>query len=129
MRDMAARRNRGAVQNGRLILRVGAVEGFAASRDLALAGPFDRVFAVNVAMFWPDPVAVFTGLAGRLAEGGRVQITFQPRTGERTDAAAIAGADKIGDAMRAAGLTAIRVEKLSELSPLVVCVIGSNAGG
>jgi SAM-dependent methyltransferase len=126
MRHAAAARNRGAVADGRLTLRVGEVENLASSDDPILAGPFDRIFAVNVAMFWKNQEQVFGLLAGRLATGGRIFITVQPRTGERTDEAARAAAEKLAASMGAAGLANIRIETLPELSPMAVCVVGGK---
>jgi len=125
MHRMAAARNRAAVGSGLLTLRTGSAEAPAIFDDPALAGPFDRILAVNVAMFWRDPVAVLRRLTGLLAAGGGIYLTFQPRTGARTDAAALAAAERIADQMRAAGLATARIERLTALSPMAVCVIGS----
>jgi SAM-dependent methyltransferase len=127
MCDMAAARNRNAMREGRLALLVGDVDGLAARGEAALAGPFDRIFAVNVAMFWMDPAAVFATLAARLAADGRIHVTHQPRAGERSDAAALAAADRLANAMRVAGLIDVRIERLEDLSPIAVCVIGTRA--
>jgi SAM-dependent methyltransferase len=125
MHRMAAARNRAAAASGLLTLRTGSAEAPETFADPALAGPFDRIFAVNVAMFWRDPVAVLRRLTGLLAPGGGIYLTYQPRTGTRTDAAALAAAGTIGEQMRAAGLATVRVERLTTLSPMAVCVIGS----
>ncbi len=124
MRDAARARNHAAVEAGRMALFVGSADRLEDYPEPALAGPFDRIFAVNVAMFWEDPAMVFGNLAKRLAPGGRVCITQQPRTGEKTDAAALAFADRLAEAMGAGGLASVRVERLTELSPMAVCVIG-----
>lgn len=125
MHRMAAVRNCTAAASDLLTLRTGSAEAPETFADPALAGPFDRIFAVNVAMFWRDPVAVLRRLAGLLAAGGGIYLTFQPRTGARTDAAALAAAERLGEQMRAAGLATVRVERLTALSPMAVCVIGS----
>jgi len=127
MRAMARARNRTAVETGRLELLVGSVEDPEVVRDPALAGPFDRIYAINVVMFWQDPVKVLRSLGDRLREGGRIYLTYQPRVGERTDQAAVAGAERIATQMRAAGLSDVRIETLRELSPMAVCVIGTRA--
>ena len=126
MRDMAARRNRHMVANGRLRLFVGTVGDDVAWRDPALTGPFDRIFGINVAMFWRDPVEVLTALSKRLAPGGETLLTFQPRMGDQTDAAVRAAGDAMADDMRRAGLIAIQIETLQELSPTAICVIGKR---
>ncbi|MFQ5567526.1 MAG: SAM-dependent methyltransferase [Paracoccaceae bacterium] len=125
MHRMAAARNRAAVNSGLLTLRTGSAEAPTTFDDPVLAGPFNRIFAVNVAMFWHDPVAVLQRLAGLLAAGGGIYLTFQPRSGERTDAAALTVAETLSERMCAAGLSAVRIERLTALSPMAVCVIGS----
>jgi SAM-dependent methyltransferase len=127
MRDMASARNREAVAAGRLALAVGDVEEIGTIRDPALAGPFDRIFAVNVAMFWKDAAGVLAALAARLAAGGRIYIAYQPRTGDRSNAAALAMGERLAAATRAAGLAEVRIERLETLSPMAVCVIGAKA--
>jgi SAM-dependent methyltransferase len=129
MHDMARARNGAAIEAGRLKLRVGSVDGLAHMPDPDLAGPFDRVFGVNVVMFWNDPAAVLRVLQDRLAPGGWLALTHQPRCGQKTDAAARATADEVAEAMRAAWLTSIRIEYLTEVSPMAVCVIGVRSGG
>lgn len=128
MYTMACLRNRKAIERGSLSLFVGSVGDESAWRDPALAGPFDHIFAVNVAMFWQDPADVIATLADRLAPRGRLYLTFQPRLGDRSDAGALASAQTMADQMRAAGLTDVHFETLAELSPMAVCVIGSKPG-
>lgn len=128
MLDAARKRNRSAVAAGRMALFVGSADRLGDCPEPALAGPFDRIFAVNVAMFWDDPAAVFKSLAGRLAPGGRVCVTTQPRTGEKTDRASLAVGERLAEAMGAGGLRSVRIERLTELSPMAVCVIGHGRG-
>lgn len=124
MARQAAARNRVAIDAGRMVLVEAAVDDLARPE---LAGPFDRVYAVNVALFWDDPAAVFRRLAERLAAGGWLAITHQPRLGDRSDAAALAVARRLAAAMLEAGLTDPRTERLTEISPIAVCVIGRRA--
>jgi trans-aconitate methyltransferase len=64
----ATRRNRAAVDAGRLAFELGdATE----ARSL---GPFDLIAAVHVIYFWPDPVAPLTALREALAPGGTLAI-------------------------------------------------------
>jgi len=124
MRGVAAARNRHALADGRLRLYVGRVEDLAAGKVSGLDGPFDRIYGINTAMFWSNRAAIFGALAERLAAGGRIAVTHQPRTGERTDAAAEAAADGIAADMCAAGLTDVHIVRLRELSPMAVCTMG-----
>jgi SAM-dependent methyltransferase len=124
MFDMARTRNRRTIDDGRLTLLVGSVEGADLEAEPRAAGPFDVIYAINVAMFWKDPAGVLATLRGRLARDGRVFLTVQPRLGDTTDAAAERTADRLVGEMQAAGLGDIRVERLTDLSPMAVCVIG-----
>jgi SAM-dependent methyltransferase len=126
MREQAARRNRAAIADGRVRLLVGAVDDLPEDTPAELKEPFDRIFGVNVAMFWSDPVAVFRRLGSLLARGGMIAITHQPRAGEKTDEAALREAETISNAMLGAGLVEVRIERLTELSPAAVCVIGAS---
>ncbi|MFQ5955320.1 MAG: class I SAM-dependent methyltransferase [Kiloniellales bacterium] len=124
MRDRAAARNRAAIDQGWMRLLVGSAEALSGNADPDLAGPFDRIFAVNVAMFWDHPVAVLRALNDRLKGGGRLALTFQPRVGDKSDAAVLAAGERLAEDMRRAGLAEVHVERLAELSPPAVCVIG-----
>lgn len=118
MRRMAARRNRHAVAEGRLDLRRRSVADLRADNTR-----FDRIFCINTHMFWDEPQSVLSVLRQRLAPGGRLAITWQPRVPGATDETARNGAATIGAELRAAGF---RVREEHELSgtPLTICVIG-----
>ncbi len=122
MRAAAARANSGALAEGRLRLFCGSVEWEALEREPALQGPFDRVYSVNVWPFWERPVQVFAALSGRLAPGGQVLTTVQPRFGAGSDATA----RQIAAQMQQAGLTGIRTETLPDIEPPAICVIGGS---
>jgi SAM-dependent methyltransferase len=127
MFKMARRRNRQAILDGRLKLVVGSVEDESVQYNSSLSGPFNVIYAVNVAMFWREPIKILKTLRTRLMEGGRVLLTFQPRSGAQTNAAAMAAGEKIAQQMRDAGLADIRIETLKTISPMAVCVIGRKA--
>ena len=54
----AAWRNARAIGAGLVELHIASVDAMP-----AFDSPFDKVFAVNVYMFWPDPVRVLAKLA------------------------------------------------------------------
>ncbi|MDH4108633.1 MAG: class I SAM-dependent methyltransferase [Gammaproteobacteria bacterium] len=127
MHELASRRNRDLVEAGRVDLNIGAVERMdEVLGDEALL-LFDRVFAVNAIMFWQEPAARIRELAARLAPGGRMAFTWQPRLGDQTDEAALRTGLKIEEWLRDAGLTGLRIERLPELTPMAVCVLGDKA--
>lgn len=69
MIDQAARRNRGAITSGKIVLYRAAFE------RLPLAeSSIDRVLAVNVAYFWTDMPAVLSEIGRVLRPGGTLSI-------------------------------------------------------
>lgn len=74
MLRQARRRNRRAIQAGRVDLRLGAAEHLP---DFGVR--FDKVLAVNVSMFWSDPAATLRGLRQAMKPGGTIALTLQPR--------------------------------------------------
>ncbi len=127
MLQMARSRNRQPILDGRLKLVLGSIEQESTRLDSSLAGPFDVIYAVNVAMFWREPIEILKTLRTRLVQGGRALLTFQPRSGARNDAAALTAGEKIAQQMREAGFADIRIESLKTISPKAVCVIGKNS--
>jgi SAM-dependent methyltransferase len=124
---MAGVRNRRALASGGLSLLQASAEDPGGMADPVLAGPFDRIFAVNVAQFWRKPEEVLRRLVARLSPEGAIYLTFQPRGGDTTDAAASAFGAAMAARMHAAGLERTRIEELHDVSPMAVCVIGAMA--
>ncbi|WP_069386428.1 SAM-dependent methyltransferase [Cellulosimicrobium cellulans] len=85
----ATRRNAGAVADGRLVVRAGAVEEIGAVLD---GEPlFDVVVAVNVNLFWTgDARAACAALAARLGAGGWVWLVHETPGGQ-ADGRVVAG--------------------------------------
>jgi SAM-dependent methyltransferase len=119
MRRTAARRNARLVEAGRVELHAATVETMP-----RFPAPFDKVFAVNVYMFWPDPVAVLTALSAVMRPGGTLALTFQPRNRGATSADARRGGERIAESLRAAGFLDVRVEVLPVRPVEAVCVLG-----
>jgi SAM-dependent methyltransferase len=126
MHDMAAKRNRHAIRDGRASLVIGSAEELDQMADQALDGPFDHIFGINVVMFWNDPISTFKMLRRRLSGTGQLAFTFQPRVGSVSDEAALTAADQMVGNLRDAGFQNIRVERLESLSPMAVCVIARH---
>ena len=60
----AAKRNRKAVQEGRLILAEGSAEA------IPFEEKFDCIYTINTVYFWPDLGAGLREIKGKLADGG-----------------------------------------------------------
>ena len=106
---------------GRAELRVGSADALP-----SFEAPFDKVLAVNVFMFWQDPVAVLAGVRGVMAPGGAIALTLQPRRRGATEDDTHAAAARMAAALGAAGFVALRTELL-EMEPVpAACVLGRN---
>jgi SAM-dependent methyltransferase len=118
MLRQASRRNAAAIAAGRVELRRGTVADLAAPAETAAGAPirtpagFDKVFAVNVFMFWPDPVAVLRQVGELMRPGGVIALTLQPRDKGATAADARRAGDRMATALRDAGFVVDRVETL-----------------
>lgn len=123
MLRQATRRNAKAIAAGRVELRLGSAE-----RLPELAVRFDKVFAVNVYMFWDDAVAVLRGLRDVMRPGGEIALT-QPRRAGATGDDTRAGAERMATSLRDAGFVEVRAELLV-MSPVdAACVLGRVPGG
>lgn len=121
MLAQAARRNRDAVRAGRVQLRQGDIELSDAVADPA---SFDRILAVNVAMFFSERARTLKRLRALLREGGRIAITQQPRWRGATDEDAIAAGSAWADALSATGFSNVRVELLRIAPVAATCTLG-----
>jgi len=121
MLDRAAHRNAEAIQEGRLTLCLGRAESLPLP-----AASLDKAYAVNVIFFWNDPVAVLRRVRAALVPGGRVAITQQPRKPGATDADTRRGAEKVKDALVAAGFTDVRIEVLPMEPVSAACVLATR---
>jgi len=74
MLRQARRRNAKAISAGRVELILGSADALPRLEDR-----FDKVMAVNVYMFWKDPVSVLRGLRQVMSPGGVIALTLQPR--------------------------------------------------
>jgi ubiquinone/menaquinone biosynthesis C-methylase UbiE len=74
MVDLAAKRNRRAIAEGRVQLAHGDVAELPYEADT-----FDRICAIHALYFWPDPVAVLKQLRHVMKPGGMLAISIEPR--------------------------------------------------
>lgn len=120
----AGRRNADLVGKGRIELHEGDVESLLGGGQM-----FDKAFAVNVAMFWPDPVSTLATIRTLLRPGGRLALTFQPRMKGATSLKALAGADRMAQQARDAGFENVGVEVLRMKPVDAVCVLATTPMG
>jgi SAM-dependent methyltransferase len=121
MHRQAARRNARAIEAGLVELHIASVDALP-----ALNIPFDKVFAVNVHLFWPDPMRVLARLAAVMKPGGTIALTFQPRSRGATNDDTRLGAERIAESLRAAGFGDVQAEILPMRPVDAVCVLGKR---
>lgn len=118
MLRQARHRNRAAVASGRMDLRAASVADLP---DFGTA--FDAVLAVNTVGFWPERLAQFREIRGRLTPGGRFAVMLQPRSKGATAATTARMRREIQAGLRAASFVDVTAHTL-DLKPPAVCVIG-----
>ena len=117
----ATRRNKEAVASG----RARVLEGHPTSLPSDI-GSFNKMLAVNVVMFWEDPVAGLRTLKEHLSPNGRIALTMQPRSAKATDADAHRAGESMCEQLRAAGYRSVRLE-VKPMEPVAaVCALGER---
>lgn len=118
MISQARRRNRRALDEGRLSLVQGTVDDAPAE-----LGPFDKAFSINVIQF-VNHEAFVARVRSMLKPGGVFAATYQPRHATATRADALKMAAQLEAILKAQGFGDVRTEEL-DLKPVpAVCVIG-----
>ncbi len=120
MLRQARRRNRRAVASGQVRLVRGGVADLAGQ-----PAEYHKVLAVNVFMFWPDPVAALRQVAGVMQPQARVALTMQPRGRGATNEHTRVAGERMAAALRDAGFTEVQVHALP-LEPVdAACALGT----
>jgi protein-L-isoaspartate O-methyltransferase len=124
MQGVATRRLDAAGLSDRVELHVGDVTDLGEQ----VPGPFDRILAVNVWMFWPDPISVLSSLHSRMAPGGRLAITYQPRHAGASASDTDRGTDQLLEQAEAAGFVHLTAETIPLDDVPAVAVLAHTAG-
>ncbi len=119
MLRQARRRNRRQVASGRVELLHGGIDDLAGR-----PAEFHKALAVNVFMFWPDPVEVLRRLAELLLPGATVALTMQPRGRGVTNQHTRKAGERMAAALRDAGYTGVRVRTLPLRPVDAACAVG-----
>lgn len=121
MLDQAQKRNEVAIREGRVNLKLAAVE------DLPVFDKtFDKIFSINSIIFWEQPIERLKDLRKRLKPSGLLAITLQPRSKGATDEIAHQEGGKFVQYLKEAGFIQIRLE-FKKMKPVpAICAIGVN---
>jgi ubiquinone/menaquinone biosynthesis C-methylase UbiE len=115
----ASRRNRAAIDKGVVELQLGGASKLPYPDDF-----FNKVFSINVAQFWPDPVAVMLEMRRVVRTGGLVAVAVQPRSKGAKERTARETGRWLVESMRTAGFKEVRLE-VKRMKPVsTVCAIG-----
>jgi ubiquinone/menaquinone biosynthesis C-methylase UbiE len=119
MLRQARRRNAKAISAGHVELLLGSAEALP-----PLEGRFDKVVAVNVYMFWMDPVSVLSGLRQVMNPGAFIALTLQPRRRGATADDTRVAAERMSASLQAAGFGEVRTEILEMAPAPAACALG-----
>ncbi len=119
MQRQARRRNRQAAASGRVQLLCGNVADLTGR-----PAEFHKALAVNVFMFWPDPVTVLRQVAEVMLPRARIALTLQPRGRGVTNQHTRTAGERMAAALQDAGFTDVEVRTLP-LEPVdAACALG-----
>ncbi len=122
MIKQAGKRNRRAVKARRLTLVEGTLDALPAN-----AGPFDKVFSINLIQFVDDK-RDFVRQVGRLMKpGGVFATTYQPRSAKATRDDALTLAKALSEILAGEGFLSVRTEELPLRPVPAVCVIARKS--
>lgn len=113
----ATRRNRAAIHEGRVDLRLGSADGLPAFDQ-----PFDKILAVNSLGFWPTPTERLKEIRSLMRDGGVIAIVSQPRCPGATAEHTARAESEIRQRLEEGGFGVVGSKRL-DLDPPVVCVL------
>lgn len=121
MLTQAKRRNRALIDQGRVDLRLGNLDGLD-----QLQGPFDKVFSSNVLQFQKDKTTILTSVLFLMRPGGCLATTFQPRLPGATARNSQAFADELAKTLSEIGFVNLKRYSLP-LDPVpAICVVAET---
>lgn len=121
MLKKCSRRNKTAVTQGRLELYQA---DFSQLPEFGLA---DKIIAVNALQFDALNESALIGIAARLKPGGKLAVTFQPRSRTPTEQQVDEAAARTAQLLRKVGLTEQKEHRLALEPVSAVCIIASSA--
>ena len=121
MLQQAKNRNKAAIQEGKVTLRLGEVSNIP-SFELK----FDKVFSVNSIIFWEDPIKSLKNIRQIMKPNALIALTILPYMKGATEETSKKLGNDIGRYLEQAGFSNIKTE-LKAMKPVAaVCVLGIN---
>jgi SAM-dependent methyltransferase len=114
----ASRRNRSAIQSGRVVLHEASLEKLP---EFELS--FDKIFGVNALQFVSEPLEVLSAIRERMASGARIAITQQSRRPNATDRDSIRAVESVGELLEQVGFGSVQIETLPLQPVCAACVL------
>jgi ubiquinone/menaquinone biosynthesis C-methylase UbiE len=121
MLRQAARRNSAAIVAGNVELHCAPAEKLP-----AFGQAFDKVLAVNVFMFWREPVEILRALRRVMNRGATIALTLQPRQRGATIKDTMAVAERMAASLQVAGYNNVQT-KILEMSPVAAACVLAEA--
>lgn len=85
---------------------------------------FDKLFAINVAQFWPSPTEVLAELRRVLKPGGLIALAIQPRIPNATEATSQETGKFLANLLKATQFEQVQINTHPMQPVSVVCVLG-----
>ena len=117
----ASRRNREAIEEGRVKLVTGSV-----SQLPPIDPRVDKVLTINSFQFWKTPHEDLVKVKSVMAPGGVIAVVHQPRNPGATNADTERSGKRIAECLEKAGFREIAVEQKLMMPVSTVCVLGRN---
>jgi ubiquinone/menaquinone biosynthesis C-methylase UbiE len=119
MVQQAKKRNATAIRAKRVELQCAAASSIPYASDM-----FDKLFAINVAQFWANPLDELTELQRVLKPGGFIALAIQPRIPNATEATSQATGQFLIQLLTASGFEQVRCATKPMQPVSVVCGLG-----
>ena len=121
MFDIAFKRNKEAIQSGKVKLMLGSAS------DLPIfENKFDKILDINSFQFWENPIESLSKIKDKMKSNGILALVHQPRKPGSTDDDAMKSSKHYSDSMKQAGFNEIRIEKKIMNPVTTICVLGIN---